>query len=232
MLRPVLALLVLLGAPISIAHAQSEQDIEPAPLAGLGDPTGGQPRSAARAEPGGPRSIAPAHIDGEEIDPATLAVLHDPGRRRLRISVVEADLMATEQRLAALPDRTPWHVALGVGIALGAAGASAELVALAALGAAELGSGIGCGVSTLFSRSCSDPPTPEWIITTAIAGAPAFLVGLVTLAIGGGQLDSIRRQERRIERRRDGRLRELDLLRSFDVRATGDSVVLGAWGTF
>ena len=192
MSRPIVVLLVLLGSPIAIAHAQR----------------------------------------AEQIDPATLAVRHDPARLQLRISVVQADLQATELRLAALRDRTPERVVLGVGIALAAAGVIAEVVALVGLGATELGSGISCGVSTLFSNPCSEPATPEWITTTAIAGAPAILTGLLMLAIGAGQLQSIPREERRVMRRLDGRLRELDLLRSFQLEATGDSIGVRVTGAF
>lgn len=191
MFRPAIALLVLLGSPNAIAHAQS----------------------------------------GREIDPATLAVLHDPARRQLRISVVEEDLQATEQRLTTL-DRTPFDVMVGVGIALAAAGWVAEVVALFALGLWELAGGFGCGVSTLIMEPCHDPPTPPWIGLTAIAGAPAIGVGLITLVVGVSQLDATAREDTRLVRRRDGRLRELELLRTFSLRATGDSVVVGATGTF
>ncbi|MDQ3034637.1 MAG: hypothetical protein M3Y87_19665 [Myxococcota bacterium] len=190
MSRPIVVLLVLLGSPIAIAHAQ----------------------------------------DAQGIDPATIAVLHDPARLQLRISVVEADLQATELRLAALRDRTPGRVVLGVGIALAAAGVIAEVVALLGLGVSELGNGIGCGFSTLFSAPCSDPPTPEWITATAIAGVPAMLTGLLMLAIGAGQLHSIPHQERSLVRRRDGRLCELDLLRSSQLEATGDSIGIRVMG--
>lgn len=192
MFRPIVALLVLLGSPISIAHAQSE----------------------------------------EEIDPATLGVLHDPTRLQLRISVVEADLLTTEQRLAALPDRTPWHATLGVGIALAAAGLAAEVVALVSLAFAELGSGLACGIDTLVMEPCRDPPTPPWIGWTAIGGGFGIGTGLLTLLVGVGQLHSIKNQETRLARRRDGRLRELDLLRAFELRATGDSIGIVATGWY
>ncbi|MDQ3034641.1 MAG: hypothetical protein M3Y87_19685 [Myxococcota bacterium] len=180
---------------------------------------------------GSPIAIARAQ-DTQQIDPATLAVRHDPARLQLRISVVEADLQATELQLASLPDRTPGHVVLGVGIALAAAGLVAEVVALAGLGLSELGSGLSCGVSTVFMDPCSDPETPAWITPTAIAGAPSILTGLLMLAIGSSQLHSIARQESSIVRRRDGRLRELDLLHSFQLEATGDSIGVRVMGAF
>ncbi len=173
--------------------------------------------------------LANARAQAEmNIDPATLSVLHDPAARQLRIPIVEADLVATDDLLAALPDRAPWHVGLGVGVALAVVGMGAEIVALLGLAGAELGEDLGCGVSTLAMDPCPDSPTPEWILPTAAAGAPTLVAGLIALLISASQLGSIRREEARLRRRRDGRLRELDLLRGLTPYATADSLGVGS----
>lgn len=168
--------------------------------------------SVAHAQPRAPRP---------ELDPATLSVLDDPPARRARIRAVRLLIDAADRDLAAL-DRTPLDAAVVTGAVIAAGGGASAVIGLFGMLLSEVGDGLACGVSTLAGTSCSDGGLPGWTIGLVVAGLVGAVAGLATLLVGLSERSRLDARAETVERRLDGRRRELQLLESLELRAGPD----------